>query len=473
MIMNTCQWCGRAILGGGVWTIGGKGVFCSERCCEEWKRQHPDPDAVWKAEQAAERARSKAAFDNYQEARKAERQDRTMSDKENARPFIQQRLGRPVNLDEVWYHERLGQWVYKEELLSELRAAQQYLAALSGFALDKKCPIPPDPDNPAFPQWSQNYQKWGFYLYGIRWLTRYRELPKDFGRSNPNPSPDRTYLKVIGNWICGQLGLVFDLNDVFPYLFIAHIAKDRGDIDITKWAYLDYPSFGRFEVVDLTVVWEKFEEARHGKNRRPNYTSNLVDQFTLSMTPAGEDHFPVYAPDTDQWWIRYQKKDLRGNWKDGADDVTQYVTRYPIKMDKTFPAYNFDYSPFNKAILGLPVIAARAAPAAAQGTEDVDYYMRGSFSDNVDDAIADFTKAVELDPNHAKAYYKRGRRYNDKKDYDKAIADFAQAAKLDPNDDSYKQWLASAYNERAVACYKKKLCRRHRGLNPGGKAGPG
>jgi tetratricopeptide (TPR) repeat protein len=104
--------------------------------------------------------------------------------------------------------------------------------------------------------------------------------------------------------------------------------------------------------------------------------------------------------------------------------------------------------------------AAQTAPSAAvtvKKGDAEDYYMRGIFSENTDDAIANLTKAIALDPNHAPAYDSRGRRYIDKKDYDKAIADFTQAvAKLDPNDGSYKQNLASAYNGRAVAFYNKK-----------------
>ena len=38
--------------------------------------------------------------------------------------------------------------------------------------------------------------------------------------------------------------------------------------------------------------------------------------------------------------------------------------------------------------------------------------------------IADFTRAIEADPNHLNAYMSRGRTHSFLKDYDKAIADF-------------------------------------------------
>jgi len=49
-------------------------------------------------------------------------------------------------------------------------------------------------------------------------------------------------------------------------------------------------------------------------------------------------------------------------------------------------------------------------------------------------AIMDFNKALSLDPNNAKIYLQRGRAYSDKGDNDKAISDFNQALRLAPND---------------------------------------
>jgi tetratricopeptide (TPR) repeat protein len=65
-----------------------------------------------------------------------------------------------------------------------------------------------------------------------------------------------------------------------------------------------------------------------------------------------------------------------------------------------------------------------------------------------DRAIADFTQAIRLDPNNANAYRERGNAYSDKGDYDRAIADYNQALRLDPN-------LAAAYNTRGFAYYMK------------------
>jgi tetratricopeptide (TPR) repeat protein len=80
------------------------------------------------------------------------------------------------------------------------------------------------------------------------------------------------------------------------------------------------------------------------------------------------------------------------------------------------------------------------------------YNNRGNAYDDKGDndrAIADYTQAIRLDPNYASAYYGRGNAYYMKKDYDRAIADYTQAIRLDPND-------AKAYYNRGATYYDQK-----------------
>jgi lipoprotein NlpI len=60
-----------------------------------------------------------------------------------------------------------------------------------------------------------------------------------------------------------------------------------------------------------------------------------------------------------------------------------------------------------------------------------------------DRAIADYSKAIELDPKDAHSYYHRGNAYERKGEYDRAIADFDKAIELNPK-------LAGAYNNRGI-----------------------
>ena len=79
------------------------------------------------------------------------------------------------------------------------------------------------------------------------------------------------------------------------------------------------------------------------------------------------------------------------------------------------------------------------------------YVDRGVAKDDLEDyygAIADYTKVIEIDPNEAKAYYNRGNSKGNLEDYKGAIADYTKAIEIDPN-------YAAAYNNRGYA--KRKL----------------
>jgi len=79
------------------------------------------------------------------------------------------------------------------------------------------------------------------------------------------------------------------------------------------------------------------------------------------------------------------------------------------------------------------------------------YFNRGIAWENKGDlnkAIADYTKAIEINPNYAKAYNNRGLAWHNKDDYDKAIADFTRAIEIEPK-------YAKAYHSRGLAWDKK------------------
>lgn len=58
---------------------------------------------------------------------------------------------------------------------------------------------------------------------------------------------------------------------------------------------------------------------------------------------------------------------------------------------------------------------------------------RSLIAGKYDEAIANYTKAIELDPNFAGAYCNRAIAYHQLKKYDLAIADFSKAIELKPN----------------------------------------
>ncbi|WP_299623492.1 tetratricopeptide repeat protein, partial [Pelagibius sp.] len=61
-------------------------------------------------------------------------------------------------------------------------------------------------------------------------------------------------------------------------------------------------------------------------------------------------------------------------------------------------------------------------------------------------AVADYDKAIELDPKYAAAYNNRGNAHDDLEQFEKAVADYDKAIELDPK-------YAAAYNNRGNVHY--------------------
>ncbi len=84
--------------------------------------------------------------------------------------------------------------------------------------------------------------------------------------------------------------------------------------------------------------------------------------------------------------------------------------------------------------------ATPAGEAKQHYNKGVEYGQQGRF----DDAIAEYSKAIELDPNFAEAYSNRGNAYRALGEIQRAIADYAEAILLNPQD-------AGTYASRALA----------------------
>lgn len=68
---------------------------------------------------------------------------------------------------------------------------------------------------------------------------------------------------------------------------------------------------------------------------------------------------------------------------------------------------------------------------------------------NYTQAIADFTKAIEINPNYAEAYSNRGNAYIRQSSLPQAISDFTKAIEINPK-------FANAYYARSLAYYTTK-----------------
>jgi protein O-mannosyl-transferase len=95
----------------------------------------------------------------------------------------------------------------------------------------------------------------------------------------------------------------------------------------------------------------------------------------------------------------------------------------------------------------------------------VSYYNRGLVYENLqqwDKAIADYSKTIEINPNYVNAYSNRGAVYADIRQWDKAIADYTKAIKIDSlySEAYYNRGLAYRNLEqwdKAIADYNKAI----------------
>jgi tetratricopeptide (TPR) repeat protein len=105
------------------------------------------------------------------------------------------------------------------------------------------------------------------------------------------------------------------------------------------------------------------------------------------------------------------------------------------------------------SIKGCTIIidAGRKSAPFAFNNRGVAYKAKGDY----ERAIADFSKAIEIDPNYVTAYTNRALTYKDKGEYQLAIADFSKAIELDPKN-------ACTFTERSPLRQRQTLIeRRH------------
>jgi tetratricopeptide (TPR) repeat protein len=79
--------------------------------------------------------------------------------------------------------------------------------------------------------------------------------------------------------------------------------------------------------------------------------------------------------------------------------------------------------------------------------EEIDFWVAYFKSDEYPKSIEDYTKAIELNPQYADAYYNRGVAHDDLGEYQKAIEDYTKAIELNPQ-------YADAYSDRGYVYNK-------------------
>jgi tetratricopeptide (TPR) repeat protein len=115
-------------------------------------------------------------------------------------------------------------------------------------------------------------------------------------------------------------------------------------------------------------------------------------------------------------------------------------------------------------LLFTPSIFAEIVPDIPAGTAE-DYYNRGNkYKDqgNLDQAIYDYTKAIKVYSQHAKAYYNRGNSYVKQGKLSQALDDYNKAVEINPQYTEAYYNLGNTYEKQgnlpqAITSYSKTL----------------
>ena len=109
-------------------------------------------------------------------------------------------------------------------------------------------------------------------------------------------------------------------------------------------------------------------------------------------------------------------------------------------------------------VLALLASGCAAYPPARVETDADVYYKRGeawSIKGDYDRAIANYDKAIEINPIFVAAYNNRGNAYSKKGQHDQAISDYTKAIEISPR-------LVDAYSNRGFV-YLVKLRNKDKG----------
>jgi tetratricopeptide (TPR) repeat protein len=174
----------------------------------------------------------------------------------------------------------------------------------------------------------------------------------------------------------------------------------------------------------------------------------------------------AYTSRGNQYLVKGEYDPAIGDWTKAIEIDPKLAIAYFNRGNGYYLKSEYDRAieDFTKAIeTGLPArsAATRIRPGEIQDTvlptAAIAYSNRGdAYSRKGDDAhaIADYSKAIEIDPNFEEAYLNRGSVYASKGEYDRAIVDYSKAIDINPKFEAHANrgsaYLAKRDYDRAI-----------------------
>jgi len=201
-------------------------------------------------------------------------------------------------------------------------------------------------------------------------------------------------------------------------------------------------------VFGIRSTFEKLESEKKVKARSLGYEEGDTVWFTIGRTLMDQPIVPkTKAGSGPLFEIVHAKIESGSNLVfvcdaqfEVLDPMTQKKAREKGHKEGDKVRLNYDTKEgiFEVTSSGVRKSSGRApAPTTEPKAEmDADAYIARGESYKTkglnDQAIAEYNKAIEIDPKYAKAYFYRGNAYGSKDLYDKSISDFTKAIEIDP-----------------------------------------
>jgi hypothetical protein len=322
-----CQWCGE-VFSGRYYQVNGSGTFCSEKCANEWQ---------WESGGGKEKQREYEEFRQRQEKdaqNGAERNRQYLAnqkaEKEHFRPFIEQRVGHLLNLDDVWFNHRLNTWVAKEELFAEAGAAMKVLEKETGVPVSAIIPLEISPYNINQCYWGGN--TWVFSLPDDKAMSCFYSTPV---RGNDGE------VLITTSRMCRPYKWWFNAESVSPYMALAEYEGKKVQ-NVT-----DFPQYALVEKFSCLVSLTELEQ-------KLGYDRAAADvSFSPMFEPTQNIFYVDYKIKKEETHL-FKKSDWR--WEDVHTEVRLDALQIRIPVKKIVPAaveedeeFDFDDDEFDEA----------------------------------------------------------------------------------------------------------------------------
>ena len=185
--------------------------------------------------------------------------------------------------------------------------------------------------------------------------------------------------------------------------------------------------FGTLQIeaeAECVIIKGSKQKIKNNKQKILESLNQLSDITEASMYPDFDGFARLHAHDKP--YVESNAHDYlrRGNEAQKNNNLDHAISYY-TEVIRLAPAH--------------PAIVAEA-----HNNRGIAYDDKGE----VDRAIEDYSKSIELKPDFDHVYFNRGNAYHSKGDYDHAIADFNKAVELKPD-------FAEAYTNRGLAYHSK------------------